>query len=112
MQFYLTSLGHTIKAIQFNLANSSIIRIISQLASTFILHWMWLYQETSPVVFDFKPQSVACVDKVPSTCLNEEPILDLALEQELVQDLILLVLTQSLVTLYQLQLREGCQGFC
>ena len=66
------------------------------LPSSFILHWMWLNEQSSPVVLDFKPQGVGGVHKVPSSCLNEEPILDPALKQQLVQDLILVVVTQSI----------------
>ena len=51
-----------------------------------------LYKKPCPVVFQFIPQCVAGIGKVPCTSLNEEPILYLSLKQEGVQYFILPVL--------------------
>ena len=53
---------------------------------------VWLHQDPCPVVLHLKPESVGAINKVISTSLNKEPILEFSFEYKLVQEVVLAIL--------------------
>ena len=53
---------------------------------------VWLHQDPCPVVLHLKPESVGPINKVISTSLNKEPILEFSFEYKLVQEVVLAIL--------------------